>query len=235
MQKKYWSVISAFSLLLAASLVITLIRIILFDYILKISYNNSLELFDIAKTLDLFLYWVVIFLLIRIKKTSFSEYLNLKSVSFSTIIKWIGITLLFLMMLSIVSWILTGKVLATKNPFISHFSWRLVIIDAIFSIIIAPASEEMIWRGFLFKSIEHSKLGKIGAILITAFLFMLIHVDISLNVFKLGLWIGVLPVGLLCGIARAKTQSIFIGMGIHAIYNSYLTLYDIIQAISYHK
>ena len=230
MQKRYWSIVPSFLLFIIASFLVILIKLIIFNYILKIPYDVSKEIFYLSGTLEFSLYWIIIFLLIRIKRISFSQYLNLKPVSFKTAIIWLGITLFFLAILSTICWVVTGKLVVKINRFFPDFSWSLVIMGFISSVIIAPATEEMLMRGFLFKSIEHSKLGKIGAVIITAFLFMLLHVERSL--WAPYLWISILPLGLLCGIARAQTQSTLVAMGIHAVYNFYLFMYDLIEALN---
>ena len=81
-------------------------------------------------------------------------------------------------------------------------------------IVAAPLFEEIFFRGFLFQGIRHSKLGAVGAIVITAAVWAMIHMQY--NAFQMSLiFLG----GLLLGTARLKTDSIQPTIVMHVLWN----------------
>jgi len=79
-------------------------------------------------------------------------------------------------------------------------------------IIVAPIFEEIFFRGFLFQGIRYSRLGPIGAIGITSFIWAVIHVQYDIYGIA-----TVFALGLLFGIARLKTDSIHLLMVMHSL------------------
>lgn len=93
--------------------------------------------------------------------------------------------------------------------------------------ICAPVAEEFLFRGFLFAGLAASRLGSTGAVIITSFFFAIIHagqygwVDLS--------QIGV--VGILLGLARARTGSLLPPVAMHIALNlTSLTLYALTES-----
>jgi membrane protease YdiL (CAAX protease family) len=60
-------------------------------------------------------------------------------------------------------------------------------------IVLAPLSEEIFFRGFLFKGIESSALGGTGAVLITSFVWAVIHLQYDLFNMVALFFLGLLP------------------------------------------
>jgi hypothetical protein len=79
-------------------------------------------------------------------------------------------------------------------------------------IIVAPIFEEIFFRGFLFQGIRYSRLGPIGAIGITSFIWAAIHVQYDIYGIT-----TLFALGLLLGIARLKTGSIHLLMVMHSV------------------
>jgi len=44
-------------------------------------------------------------------------------------------------------------------------------------VIVGPLMEEIVFRGFMFKGIEHSKMGPAGAVIITSLVWSFIHIQ----------------------------------------------------------
>jgi CAAX protease family protein len=81
--------------------------------------------------------------------------------------------------------------------------WAAVVISA-------PVCEELVFRGFLFRGWSQTSLGPVGAIVLTAVLFGLMHVQYS--------WLGILDImgfGLVAGWMRWRTESIVAPMLLH--------------------
>lgn len=79
--------------------------------------------------------------------------------------------------------------------------------------VLTPIFEELLFRGFLLEGLHRSRLGVVGAILITASLWALMHRDLPLR--SLGLFLY----GSLLALARLRTGSTYLTMLVHAIPN----------------
>ena len=127
--------------------------------------------------------------------------------------------------LSLIAWILD---LATA-PFSStdplSFLWWVqpseldLFFDLVASVIVGPAAEELVFRGFLFLCLRR-RLGTITALLLSSTLFAVAHTQYDL--------VGVIQVwtfGLGCGVVAWRTRSIVPGLVIHSLYNLLLVLH----------
>ncbi|MGH9460973.1 MAG: lysostaphin resistance A-like protein, partial [Vicinamibacteria bacterium] len=84
----------------------------------------------------------------------------------------------------------------------------------LFGIVVAAAvSEEILFRGFIQRSLEEGPLGRGGAILLTSLLFAVIHL------IPQGMPSYVLA-GVVLGITAVATESILIPIVIHAVHNT---------------
>jgi membrane protease YdiL (CAAX protease family) len=80
---------------------------------------------------------------------------------------------------------------------------------ALATISVVPIAEELIFRGFLFAGFQNSKLGNWGAVIGTTILFALVHADST----------KILAIGLLLGLARLRTRSLYVPIAMHALSN----------------
>ncbi len=83
----------------------------------------------------------------------------------------------------------------------------------------APLSEELLFRGFLFSGLAKSKLGLVGAGILTALLWTLLHLGYSI----FGL-IEVMGIGLYLAWLLVRTGSLWVTVFCHAVYNSVMAL-----------
>ena len=89
-----------------------------------------------------------------------------------------------------------------------------------FAVIIAgPIFEEVFFRGFMFRGIEASGLGNGGAIFITAFTWAAIHTQ-----YDGYLLATIFVLGILLGLARAVTGSLYLTTAMHAATNAIATI-----------
>ncbi len=72
--------------------------------------------------------------------------------------------------------------------------------------------EEIFIRGFLFQGIRYSRLGSIGAIVITSLFWAVLHVQYDVYGIT-----TIFALGLLLGIVRLKTDSIYLLMVMHSL------------------
>lgn len=84
----------------------------------------------------------------------------------------------------------------------------------VLAVIMAPLTEELLFRGWLYTSLR-AKIGVIAGILVTAVLFALAHWEKS-HLYAL----AVFPVGLALGFFRERSGSLLASMTFHAVYNA---------------
>jgi membrane protease YdiL (CAAX protease family) len=93
--------------------------------------------------------------------------------------------------------------------------WLLVVAFCV----VAPISEELLARGFLYRGWSESFLRIPGAIILSSLVWTMLHLQYDwfalLNVFSLGLWFGYL---------RYRTHSILLTMVLHGLNNFAATL-----------
>jgi len=149
--------------------------------------------------------------IVKLKRGSIlREYLGIRAVPLKILMKWIGF-LLGLVVLSDSIAVLLGRPIvpafvstayATANPV--WMIWVAVVIAA-------PLFEEAFFRGFLFKGLEASAIGPIGAVLVTASFWAAIHIQYDL--YEVG---TIFCLGLLIGAARVATASIVVPIALHS-------------------
>ena len=94
-------------------------------------------------------------------------------------------------------------------------------------VLIAPVLEEVVFRGFLFEGLRHSRLGPAGAIVVAALVWAAVHLQYE--------WFYVVQVfvaGLLLGVARHRTGSLVPPMLMHALMNVTSTLQAVLETRS---
>jgi membrane protease YdiL (CAAX protease family) len=90
-------------------------------------------------------------------------------------------------------------------------------------IIVAPLSEELFFRGFLFKGIESSRLGAFGAAIITSLVWAILHIQYDIYS-MLVLFAG----GLLLALSRVRSKSLYPPIAMHIVQNLVATVEVII-------
>ncbi len=155
----------------------------------------------------------LIVLFIKLKHTlSITQYLNLYFPPLKTLLKWIGITVIALILLEVANhlferetpeWMTKVYNSTTNMPLL----WFAIIIGA-------PFFEEYLFRGFLLEGLRKSAVGIVGAILITSAMWALIHLQYE--------WFEIFIIflmGILFAIAKLKTQSLYIPIAMHMLMN----------------
>jgi membrane protease YdiL (CAAX protease family) len=86
-------------------------------------------------------------------------------------------------------------------------------------LIMAPLFEELLFRGFLFEGIRHSRLGAVGAVALTALGWSVLHVQYDVyNIASIFLF------AILLGLARIRTGSVCVTIIMHGVNNFVATL-----------
>jgi membrane protease YdiL (CAAX protease family) len=94
-------------------------------------------------------------------------------------------------------------------------SLSLYFLTAVF---VEPAMEEIYFRGILFLALAR-KIGRVNSIIVITVIFTLMHPGHRLNI---------LPIATLLGIVRLKTNSVASCFALHASYNLFLVLYQLV-------
>ena len=154
---------------------------------------------------------VILFAWLR-ENISVKQYLYMYWPGFKKIMLWVGLLILFAIGMEVVnqyterpmpSWMVDSYKTAGVLPL---FWFTLVIA--------APIFEELLFRGFLFEGLRYSRIGNLGAIIITSALWASIHLQYEL--FEV---VSIFLIGLLFGYAKIKTGSLYTSIIMHALMN----------------
>ncbi|MFZ1935692.1 MAG: type II CAAX endopeptidase family protein [Thermoguttaceae bacterium] len=161
----------------------------------------------------------LVVLLIKLRKQlSVRDYLSLHRVSIGRFLAWASLLLIFIAITDGATWLLGRDV-------VPHFmidSYRTAVIAPLFLAslwIAAPVFEEAFFRGFMFRGIQQSRLGNLGAILITAAVWSVIHLQYS--AYEVAV---IFLSGILLGVARATSNSVYLTIGLHSLMNVVATV-----------
>lgn len=187
------------------------------DDFMRLATNGLL--FSLATWVSMPLCLTMVVLLVKLRRQlSVREYLSLNQVPAKTYLAWTAIVLVFVIVSDGASWILGKSIVpevmieAYRTAVVPPLLWGAIIVAA-------PVFEELFFRGFFFRGIQQSRLGNVGAVLITSFFWSIIHVQYDL---PLIIWIFLL--GILLGIARARSNSTYLVIALHALLNLIATI-----------
>jgi membrane protease YdiL (CAAX protease family) len=140
------------------------------------------------------------------------EYLALKPVSLRTMLGWLGLTLVFLAASEGLSHLLGRPasefmIQTYRNAYSRPLLWATFLVAA-------PLWEEALFRGLMIPGIRHSRLGAVGAVLITSMGWSLLHMQY--DVFDI---VQIFLGGILLGVARLNTKSLYPTLAMHSLWN----------------
>ncbi len=141
------------------------------------------------------------------------HYLGLNTVPWKTTLKWVALLLLIITIEDMLLYFVNNRIVDEFMITIYETSYSPWIL--FFAVVIAaPIVEEFYFRSFLFETIRFTRLGDWGAIVFTSVFWALVHVQYD--------WLGVLIIligGMILGLARIKTQSIYVPIILHMVMN----------------
>lgn len=147
-----------------------------------------------------------------------TEYLGLKLVPGRTLLRW-GLVLGLFSAVSDGVTSLLGRPIVPEFMSDAYRTAEFLPLLWLAVIVAAPAGEEILFRGFLFQGVAHSKLGGSGAIVFTALIWAAIHMQYDL--YGVG---TIFFAGLLLGFVRLKTGSVYATIFLHALMNLIATI-----------
>ncbi len=156
----------------------------------------------------------LIFVIIKVRRRAkFSDYLALKPISFRAVFAMLAITIVFILLSSGIN-IFLRKPVDSDFMTIAYKSVTSVPLFWIAIVIFAPLFEELFIRGFLFIGFARSGLGPVGAVVLTTLVWAALHVQYSLYEIAI-----IFVLGIILGIVRHKTGSLWCPVIIHALNN----------------
>src|SRR4051794_4327993 len=159
----------------------------------------------------------VLWLATRMARMPFAEYLALRRTSWRDVA--IGIVALIVL---VVGWDLLSRMLGReispgfmvdvlKSAQADGALWLLLLAFAV----AAPATEELMVRGFLYRGWSESFLGPLGAIVLSSLVWTAMHAQY----YDWFLFSEVMSIGLLLGIMRWRSNSTWLTIIMHGINN----------------
>jgi membrane protease YdiL (CAAX protease family) len=151
---------------------------------------------------------------IKLKKgSSLKSYLGWYSVDFKTASNWLaGMALLII--LSDLLPVMLGQPVVPEVLSYAYSTAYSPVLLWLALIIAAPLFEELFFRGFLLPGFASSVIGPVGAVIVTAALWAILHLQYDLP----GI-VTIFAMGLLLGAARLMSGSILLTIGLHAFSN----------------
>lgn len=148
------------------------------------------------------------------KGTRLAQYFAWQSVPWQAAWRWVMVTLVLALCWDLVAALVGRPVVhdfMRQNIESAHSQLLLLLA----MVVAAPAFEEALFRGFAFVGLSKSALGARGAIVVTALVWALIHLQYD--------WIDkgmIFLIGLLLGWARLRSGSLWVPLLMHAALNA---------------
>jgi len=146
------------------------------------------------------------------------QYINLKPISIRQASLWILVLVGFLLGWEGLHWLLE-KPFVTEDMIQSYTSAETKWVFWVALVIGAPVVEEFLFRGFLFEGLRDTRLGPVGAVVITSVIWASIHQQYEMfEIIVIG------TMGVVLGIAKIKTGSLYTTIIMHSMNNFVATL-----------
>jgi membrane protease YdiL (CAAX protease family) len=157
--------------------------------------------------------------IVRLKKrASAADYLRLVPVPAGTLFKWLAVTFALIAIADFVT-VSTGRPIVPEFMQKAYATAQPLWLFWIALIVAAPLFEEVFFRGFIFSGLESSALGGVGAVVVTAAVWGVMH--LQYDAYEMTV---ILCLGLALGVARLTTGSLFVPFVMHATMNFVATV-----------
>jgi membrane protease YdiL (CAAX protease family) len=143
-----------------------------------------------------------------------AEYLQLRmpEAPVKTFFKWIGIMILVFIVMEGVNIFLERENPEFMTKVYSSTDNKLMLWIAVG--VAAPFFEEFLFRGFLLEGLRHTRMGVVGAILLTSASWAIIHMQYGW--FEI---ISIFFIGIVFAVAQLKTKSLYVPIAMHMFMN----------------
>lgn len=160
---------------------------------------------------------IILFVKLR-KGITVSEYLALKPITRKHIFIVIGVFLGLLILAGIASFFM-GETEDSEFTLEVYNTSVWPVLFGIAVVVFAPVFEETLFRGFLFAGLRQSFIGTAGAIVLTALMWTLLHLQYEVAGMSI-----IFVLGIILGIVRYKTGSLWTVILIHALWNLFAVI-----------
>jgi membrane protease YdiL (CAAX protease family) len=154
---------------------------------------------------------IVLFIKVR-GNITIGEYLGLSPIRIKTILAVVAITAGFLLVSGALSTFLERPFPELMLDSYKTSVWPVLFWIAV--VVFAPAFEEAFFRGFLFEGFRYSRIGVVGAIVLTSLAWTSLH--IQYDTYEMA---TIFAMGLLMGFVRYKTGSLWSPLLMHGLNN----------------
>jgi membrane protease YdiL (CAAX protease family) len=144
---------------------------------------------------------------------SIADYLGLKPFGVKAVVLAIVITLAYIAVTALVNMAL-NRPEGTDVMVEAYASTARPVLFWMALVVFGPVFEEFLFRGFLFEGFRQSRIGVIGAVIITSLVWAGFHLQYGL--FEIA---SLCVMGILLGIVRYKTGSLWLPIMMHAFNN----------------
>ncbi len=144
---------------------------------------------------------------------SFTEYTGLRRFKVKALFFWLAVIVAFLLMSELIRRIF--NIPQSQSDVTLYSTSRYLALFFIAVVFFAPLFEEVLFRGFMFEGYANSRGGPVAAIILTAAMWASLHISVS--AFDMA---TIFVAGLLLGLARWKTRSLWITLTMHAFWNT---------------
>ncbi len=146
------------------------------------------------------------------------DYLALHGPGRKTVGKWCLVALLFIAATDSITYLIQGRIVPPVMEQVYGTAQFVPLLWLAF-VVVAPFTEELFIRGFLFQGVVHSRLGPAGAIVLTSVVWSILHTQYDLYGIAL-----IFLAGLLLGYARLRSGSVYVPVAMHMVQNLVATL-----------
>lgn len=161
----------------------------------------------------------LVLLVIRLRKgATIPEYLALRSISPKVMLTSLLAAGIFAVLCDGISY-LCGRPVVPQSAIHMYRTCTYPLLLWSCLVGAAPVAEEVFFRGFLLQGFKESRLGSVGAVLVTALLFASVHIQYDL--FDMG---SIVAAGVLLGVVRLKSRSLWTCIGMHSLNNVIATV-----------
>jgi uncharacterized protein len=156
----------------------------------------------------------LIVLFIRLRGMSVRDYLGLRPLSGKAILGVLGIFVLLFAILTLLGTLVQSSS-SNDNYMIQAYQSGPPVLLWLAVVVFAPAFEESFFRGFLFLGIAGARFGPVLAVLVTALFWASLH--LQYDIYGMA---TILIMGIVFGIVRLRTKSLWSTLILHALWNA---------------
>lgn len=166
----------------------------------------------------------LILCVIKLKKNSdLKHYLGLRTVGLKTLWHWLLIIIALIIVSDLLTFLL-GKPIVPDFVTTMYQSMESPWLLWLALVVAAPLFEELFFRGFLIPGISSSFLGSAGAIIISSASWAAIH--LQYDIYNIA---TIFVIGIALGVARIKSGSVLLTIGLHSFINLVATIEAVIS------